>query len=351
MQIMKRNLKQGEVSLRVDSLEDLWYLSQLIAAGDLVSGRTERKIKIGEGNDSKQAVVKKTVFISLNAERVEFHKYSDVLRVSGKVVEGPEDVPHGSYHTLSVEPGVSITIKKEEWLGFQLDKLKEAEAGIRSKIILVVFDREEAIFAILKGQGHEILSRLKGEVAKKRFDSGEKKSFYSEISKVLEEYNKRYSPDSIIVASPSFWKEYLMKEVPDSLKKKITLASCSDVDDSAISEVLKRPEVAKVLESDRAAKELSLLDELLRAIAKEEACYGLKECTKQVNNGAVRELLVAFSFMNKLMTEGRSREIDLLLKLCEKRGGKVHVLSSEAAEKKLLGLGGIGGVLRWVSGK
>jgi protein pelota len=348
MQVVKKNLKAGEVVVKVDNAEDLWYLHQLITTDDLVSGKTERKVKIGEGDERKQAVVKKTVFISLRVERVEFHKYSSNLRVSGKVVEGPEDVPHGSYHTFDVEPGTTITIKKEEWLSYQLDKLSEAAELARTKILIVVFDREEAVFALLKGQGQEILSTLKGDVSKKRFDSGEKKSFYAEISKSLKEYDKRFDPSNIIVSSPSFWKEYLMKEVSDDLKKKIVLATCSDVSEGAIAEVMKRPEVSKILESDRAAKELSLVDELLKAISKENACYGIADSEDQVDLGSVKELLVSYDFLNKCRMDGTHKHVEQVMKLCEERGGKVHLISTEAAEKKLIGLGGVAGILRWI---
>jgi protein pelota len=349
MQIIRKNLRQGEVVVKIDHLDDLWDLSQLIDSDDLISGKTERKIKIGGGGegDRKQTVVKKTVFIELKVERVEFHKYSNNLRISGTIIEGPDDVPRGSYHTFDVEEGTIITIKKSEWANFQLDKLEEAVSSIKSKIIIVLFDREEAIFAILKNQGYEILSRIKGDVAKKGLDESGKKSFYSEIIKVLLEYNNRHFPESIILASPSFWKEYLMKEMPDELKKKVTLASCSDVEEGAIKEVLQRPELKKVLEKDKASKELTLVENLLAFVAKDEACYGTKECFEKSEIGAVKELLVSYEFINKARLDGKHREIEKIMRISEKTGAKVFIISSEAAEKKLLGLGGIAGILRW----
>ena len=348
MQIIKKSLKEGEVVLRIDSAEDLWYLSQLVSPGDVASGKTERKIKLG-GSEEKSSVVKKSVFISIDVERVEFHRHSDSLRLMGTVADGPEDIPRGSHHTLSVEPGIIITITKPDgWPGYQLDRLKEAAEAARHTILVVVFDREDAIFAVLKGQGHEILAKLRGSVSKKSVDNSETKNFYAEIAAAIRDYDKRLKPHNIILASPSFWKEYLMKEIREpELKKKVALASCSDVEEGSIAEVMKRPEVSRVLESDRAAKELSLVDELLKAISKEEACYGLKECRAKLNLGAVKEMLVAYSFLNKSREEGKGREAEQLLKDCEQKGGKVHVLSTEAAEKKVAGLGGVAGILRW----
>ena len=40
MQIINKQLKQGKIKLGVDSLDDLWYLSQIIEPGDQVEGKT-----------------------------------------------------------------------------------------------------------------------------------------------------------------------------------------------------------------------------------------------------------------------------------------------------------------------
>ncbi len=347
MQIIKKNLRQGEVTVKVNNPEDLWFLSQVINVDDSIKGKTERKIKIGKEDDRKQSVTRKTVFLEIKAEKIEFHKYSENLRISGIILQGPDDVPRGSHHTFNIEEGKVVTIKKEEWLGYQLEKIKEATQKLKTKILIVLMDREEALFALLKHQGYEALAKLKGEVAKKNVETGSKKNFYSEIITKLKEYDKRLEPRNIIIASPSFWKEYLMKEMPDELKEKITLSTCSDIKETAIQEVLQRPELFKVLESDRAAKELGMVEDLLKAISKDEACYGLKECKEKVEIGAVKELLVSYEFIHKTREQNKHKEVESMMKLAEKMKAKVHILSTEEAEKKLVGLGGIAGILRW----
>ncbi|MBN2459397.1 mRNA surveillance protein pelota [Candidatus Woesearchaeota archaeon] len=347
MQIIKKNLKQGEITVKINNAEDLWSLNQLIETDDMIKGKTERKIKIGNEDERKQSVVRKTVYLEIKAEKVEFHKYSDNLRVNGVIISGPDDVPRGSYHTFNVEPGSIVTIVKQEWPGYQLEKLKEATESIATKILLVMMDREEAIFMLLKSQGGEKLSSLKGNVAKKGLDGSEKKDFYQEIIEQMKEYDERFELQNIIVASPSFWKEYLMKSMPDELKKKITLATCSDVGEAAVKEVLQRPELMRVLEHDRAAKESLLVEEILKAISKDEACYGLADCKEKSGIGAVKELIVSYEFMQKARQEGKHRELEGIMRLVERMSGKVHILSTEEAEKKLLGLGGIAGILRW----
>lgn len=126
MKLIYSDFKKGEAKIKVENLDDLWYLNQIIDTKDLVKGRTLRKIKMGQEGQRKQDSVKKPVFLLIEVEKLEFSKTSNMLRISGTVKEGPEDVPLGSYHTFSIEENSIITITKQSWLRFQIDKLREA---------------------------------------------------------------------------------------------------------------------------------------------------------------------------------------------------------------------------------
>ena len=66
------------------------------------------------------------------------------------------------------------------------------------------------------------MSSIKGEVEKKEAEVKGKGGFYQDIIKSLQEYSKRHNIKNIIVASPAFWKEELIKQIKDDeLKKKI----------------------------------------------------------------------------------------------------------------------------------
>ena len=107
---------KNEAKLMVENADDLWHLSNVIEIGDSLEGRTFRKIKLGGVEERSQKITKKPVFLKIGVEKVEFHKFSNALRVSGKVLEGKEDIPKGSYHTFNIEAGSSITLTKPEWL-------------------------------------------------------------------------------------------------------------------------------------------------------------------------------------------------------------------------------------------
>ena len=343
------NLKKGEAKLKIENMDDLWCLSHIIEPDDLVRGKTIRKIKIGESDQRKVNIVKKTVFIEIRVENTEFHEYSSVLRVSGTITQGPEDIQKGSYHTFNLEPGSIITIIKKQWLSFQVEKIKQALVETK-KILICILDRDEACFGLLKKQGFSLLSEIKGDVEKKADLKAKTGNFYGEVVNKLYDYVGRYKIESIILASPAFWKEDLMKNIKnDEIKKKITLATCSCSGKEAINEVLKRPEVKNVLSQQRVAKELEFVESLLEEISKNNlAVYGLKETEKAVNAGAVEKLLVTDRLIQKTRAEKKFEKIDQLMKNTESMKGSVNIIGSDHdGGKKLDGLGGIGAILRY----
>ncbi|MFH1181842.1 MAG: mRNA surveillance protein pelota [Candidatus Woesearchaeota archaeon] len=347
MKVLKRDLKHGTVSVISQTPDDLWYLSQIISPGDIVSAKTERKIRIGSSEDRSGKVVKKTVRLSIAVERLDYS--GNTLRISGKITEAPEDIPRGSYHTINVESGSSLTISKERFGPYELARLNEAAEQLAQNILIVVFDREQAIFALLKSKGYEVLSEVKGDVQKKRFES-KGTNFYREIISMMKDYYEKYTPDNIVLASPAFWTEELMKELSDkALAAKIVRASCGDVGKGAIDEVLKRPELASVLKEGRAAKEAKYVDEVLAEIRKNGAvAYGIKEVKQAIDAGAVSKLFVTTGLISKARQDKFFQKLESVMRTADSMKGDVIIINSENdAGQKLDGIGGIAALLRY----
>jgi protein pelota len=349
MKIIHKDIRHGELKIIIDSLDDLWYLSHIITENDFVSGKTFRKIKIGDSENAK--VVKKPFWLKIQVTKIEFSKYSDVLRISGTVIEGPEEIPNGSYHTFNLQENTEIKIEKKQFLSYQLDKLDEASSDKVSPILMIVLDREEAHFALLKKQGYDYLLHLSGEVEKKGMEQ-RSSNFYKEISNQLNEYFSRYKIENILIASPAFFKEDFLKEVDISIKDKIVLATVSSADKSAFSELLKREEVRTVLKKDKSSKEAKLVEEVMREISLNgKACYGLNETSDCANSGAISDLLVSDNLILKYRQEDKYEVLDLIMQLVDKNKGKINIISSDHdAGKQLDGLGGIAGLLRYKIG-
>ncbi|MAG15745.1 mRNA surveillance protein pelota [Candidatus Woesearchaeota archaeon] len=336
MKILKKDLKHGKIVVAVQNLDDLWHLSQVIEKGDMVSGKTTRKIKATEKETEK-----KTLFLEITVEEVEFKDKN--LRISGKTTEEKEDVPKGAYHTISLEISSTAGITKKTWQKYHLKRLELATKK-QAETLILVLDREEAIFALLKSKGYEILSQAKGKVAKKGVEIATT-NFYKELSDKLEEYDKRYKTEAIILASPAFWKEELMKEIKNNeIKKKVVVAGCSSVGKNAIEEILKRPELNEVLRQQRAAEESKFVENLMMEISKDGlAIYGKKEVEGAIESGNVKTFLITDSFIH----ENREKS-EFLMKNAETVKGEVVIINSEnEAGKKLDSLGGIAALLRY----
>ena len=350
MKLIHSDFKRGEAKIKVESMDDLWYLSNVVDNGDVVKGQTTRKIKIGDKDDRNVKIVKKIITLAIEVEKVEFHKYSNNLRISGTIKEGPEDVSKGSYHTINVEDGTVLKIIKPQWLKYQIEKIKEATETKPPNVIICIFDRENAYIATLKRFGYELLTTLKGNVQKKVEVATTISNFYHEIMEVLKSYSEKLKAEKIIVASPSFWKDEFQKNLKDEdLKKKIVYASCASCDESAINEVLKRKEIEQVLKEDRINKEMKFVEELLSEISKNNlAAYGYKQVEEAVSVGAAKMLLITDSYIQQVRETENYNEIEIIMKTTESTDGKVHIISSDHdGGKKLDGLGGIGAILRY----
>ena len=171
--------------------------------------------------------------------------------------------------------------------------------------------------------------------------------FYKEIVKVIEEYDSNNSYDNIIIASPSFWKEYLIDKIPSSLKKKISLASVSDSSESSFNELLKRDELDKALKDYKVSNELVEVEKVLEAISKDLACYGFNDCKEKINLGSVKKVVVSDNLFKKMKLENKYKELENLIKTCEKMQTEVLICSGKESMEKVDGLGGICGILRW----
>jgi len=87
MKIIKKNLKKQELTLKIENLDDIWVLNQVIEPNDIVKGKTERKIKIGDSSDRNIKVVRKSIFLSIKVEKTDISENSEILRVLGTILK------------------------------------------------------------------------------------------------------------------------------------------------------------------------------------------------------------------------------------------------------------------------
>ncbi len=346
MRIRKHDWKAGEVSLTVEGSDDLWTLRTVIQPGDTVKGSTERKVKVG--SDEKAAAVRRRVFLAVKAEKVEYAEDGSSLRVLGIITDGPDDVPRGDHHSFILEEGSEFSLVKAAWPKYVREKLEQA-TKLDAALLVVLFDREEARFFGVTRRGVEELSRLKGDVAKKAVDEKKAANFYQEIVAQMVQYDGRGLYRHIVAGAPAFWKEYVERELPAALKTKTVLTTISDVDRTAIRELLARPEVRKLLHESSTMRELALVEEVMAALGRDRLAYGILDVEDVVGQGNAAAVIITENAFAKARSDGEQAFVRLedALRRCEESRGEVHVLASDEAMRKIDGLGGVAAIRRW----
>lgn len=339
MRVLHQDRKKGEIKLLMENLDDLWHLYNIVEKNDLVFSLTYRKIERKTDKLRPEKVERKKMRLGIRVTDVEFHEFSDRLRIHG-VIENGIDI--GSYHTLNLTTGDNISILKE-WKEHHLNRIKEAvEETKRPVLIFLSIDYDEATIALLRQYGIEQIASITSGISGKQYKAGknEKNDFYSEILEKLEQIKK----GPVIILGPGFAKEEFYsfaKEKKLELLKDSAVMSTGDAGMNGIYEVLKKG-VVKAVENARVAIETKIVEKLFEEIAKNgNFAYGFDEVENAVDSGAVETLLVT----DKLV---RTKKADQLLEKAKKTKSKFMIISTiHDSGKQLEGLGGVGALLRY----
>lgn len=350
MKILHKNKNKKEISIIPENLDDLWIISQSIEEGDLVSSFTERKIKLNSsGDERKTIIIKKKILLQISVEKIEFHKYTGDLRISGKITQGKEDISAGSYHTLNIELGNKLDIEKKEWFDYQIKRIEEYSEK-KDLILICTLDRESATIFKMLSYGYEVIAKLKGDVQKKDLIENKGSDFFEEVISFIDLDDKKSNYDHIVIASPQFWHSYLSNYLKKySISKKTNLAVCNAVGENGVKEILRSTELNSILNNTRSSKEIKMIDELLRNIHQEKnAVYGFNETQNSIFSGSAKDLMITEKFIQKNREEGKFTFIENLLKTAEQVRCDIHIISSEhEGGKNLDGLGGIAAITRY----
>lgn len=335
-------MKAGEVKLIPECLEDLWHVERVLEEGDSVIARSWRKYKVSEGEEGE----KKPITVELEAEKIEFSKFANRIRVTGKIKAGtPEEyVQIGSYHTIDIELDKPVTIVKR-WKGYQLDRLKKAvKETRRPRVGIVVMDERKALFAVLRGYGVDFGVEIFNEATKGDEKHEEKtKQYYGDVMKKAE----ALEVGKIVIAGPGFAKDGVKKFIQgknQELLKKIVFETCSYAERSGVNELLKGGAISKIADEEKVEREMILIEKFKAEIGKESglAAYGYDEVRKAVDYSAVSDLFIVDELLRK------DKRMEELLGDAEKKRVGITIFSKESSSgEELSGFGGIAGLLRF----
>jgi putative translation factor pelota len=336
----------GEISLTPESLDDLWHLKYIIEPGDKVFSMTYRAIDSVSDKIRPDKVEKKLVRLGVNVESVEFHKFSNRLRIKGVILS---DIDTGAYHTLNIEPYTELSIIKH-WKPDQIERIREAiEAAKRPEVEIVTIEEGEAAIGYLRQYGIEEVSRIRQASSGKREGTDARSEFFAEVARQLKYADK---VQTFVVAGPGFIKDDFVKFLKNNnpeIAQKVVVEDVSSIGSSGFQEVLRRGAIQRVAEETRITREAQLIEVLLAGIAKGggKVAYGYDEVKKAVDYGAVETLLIADEVLRGYREKGHVH-VETLMREVEHSRGKVIVFSTEFEPgQRLEKLGGIAAILRF----
>jgi len=348
LQILRSDLKNGRLKLRVDNLDDLWILHNILQPGDLVLAKTFRREKVDTEDSRPERGEKKPVFLGIRIEKVELHKYVNMIRLIGRIERG---IDLGSYHTINVQPGSIFSIVRD-WKRSELDTLKEAvQESRRPKILIVSLEEGEASFGIVRQRGVDLINDLFANIPGKREKSARESlrgEFYNEVLGAIMEVAESQGIRDVLVVGPELtrtsFKAYV-EDHPDLLSGlNVTYDTCFSPGRTGIYEAIRRGAVDRMVTSSRVSLEMTRVEQFLSEVSKGgKATYGLREVKMATEAGAVESLLITDRFFRD-----RRDEADALIQRVKRyRGSHLIISTDHEAGTKLQSLGGLGAILRY----
>ncbi len=341
MKVVFRDMKTGEVKLRVETEDDLWHLYNIVRPGDLVFALTQRREEKASDRIRAERGEKKTMRLGIRVEKVEFHEFTDRLRILGVIEQGPQDI--GKHHTLNIRVGSELSVIKERWGRGEISRISEAEKSTERPLMtfLTLEDNEAEIF-VLREYGMKKVATVSFSGLGKMYGSSKKEDFFNEVLKALKD---SYRDGVLMIIGPGFTKEEFaswLREKDPGLLKNAHIYASSHGGGAGINEVMKKAG-AEVLEGFRLTKETQDVERLFSEISKNgAAAYGIKEVRDFLKQGAVEKLLI----ISRMMRSGEGEE---LMRLAEETGAEVSVISEYGEPgRRLESIGGVAAILRYV---
>jgi len=358
LKVLSFDEKKCRMKIKIESLDDLWILYNIISKGDIVYGKSFRRIRQSDETIRADKGERVPVFLGIRVEETSFHGFSDRLRIKGRILSGPEElVSIGSFHTLNVDVDYQIEIVKEKWSKTDLKRIDDAlKSSSAPVIILCAVDSDEATVALMGGFQTKIISRITENIPGKRLTDkdniGAYQRFYSSIMNVIETLLTSNKINYIVIAGPGFVKDhlrdYIFSKKPE-LKNMIITDTVSGGDVSGINEIIRRGAAISAISKMRVIEHSNLIEEVLKRLAKDtgDVAYGIHSVKEAAVKGAVETLIITDELL-RAGDEVQRSGIHSLLETVESMGGDVNIFSVETPPgEQLKGLGGVAALLRF----
>ena len=358
MKILKKDYKHGFVELIPENGDDLYAIYRILKIGDKVSAKTSRRVKRKEEEIRADSGERVKMTIEVEIEEFAFHGFGDNLRFKGTITAGPEDlVSLGTYHTLSLSLMERVRIYKIKWTAMEKKVLEDIEkTSMLAQILILTIEDNSACFALVTQFSLKIISEYTSSVARKFSDTKQHTSemgqFFNESLQVLQDLEKQYTPQVIILAGPGFTPGNFFEFIKNRdtvLIEKIQRVHVSSGGRVGLKEVLSKKLPEKIAKNQRVAYETRLLEEVFKRIGQDTGTvtYGFEKVKNALAMGAVEVLLISDDQL-KIDDLSHRMVVDELVESNSSMKGKTVLMSVQhESGEQLAKLGGIAALLRY----
>ena len=345
MKLIYKDLQHGEIKLMPENLDDIWHLYNLIEKDDLVRSITYRSIEQKDDKIRSKKSEKKKLKLGIEVKEIEFHEFSDRLRIHGIIKEGPQDL--GSFHTLNIsaEKMDKISIIKKEWKYYHINRIEEAVKNRNQDILTFVsLDEETATIAALRQSGIQLIAEIKSNHTGKMYESIDRTNeYYGNILSIIKINNTENSP--LVIVGPGFVKEHFVKflnEKINDMKSEILVRGTGNSGLNGIQEAIKSGIIDRITKENRVVFETQMIEKLFEEIKKDGLiAFGEDKVYECLKNGAVDRFLLTDSMV-------RTKKGEEMLNLSKQNNSNFTIINTiHEAGKKLEAIGGFAAFLRF----
>ena len=337
MKVKKRDSNVYHIKLEHE--DDLYHLNLLLDEGDMIRALTERREATQSDRIRKERGKKQKMKLTIEVKNVEYQSFGQRLRCHGVIAVGERD--QGSHHTLILEPGNDFDIGKSNWLNHHKKRLKEAREPVVTAVAVAI-ESDSIVIAELRTYGIRELKTLNRAGSGKSTGGEELKDFYIRTVKQLVDVHIKGA--IMVIVGPGFLKEDFVDvgrdEAPDIFSGCV-IENSGQGGMAGIHEAISRGTLPKAVAQIKIQEEMTAVEKLKEAIAKDMGTYGKKEVKNAIESGAAEEMLI-------LSEKTRTDEGRRLLNLAEKnRTNIIEISSHHHGGEMLSGLGDIAVILRY----
>jgi len=322
-----------------------------------------RKRDKGKPGDKGERI---SMTLQLEVEDVDLHEFTGRLRIKGIIRQGPEEhVAMGTYHTFNIEKNNLLTIQKEKWPRFMIEKLEKAKvASTLPNVGILAIDRGSAAIGILDNYRLELHAELDRHIPGKYYSDTREhdivlREFFGEVTSALKEFVETRKPSLLLIGGPGFVKEQflkLLKEKSINIAKHSQLVGASSGGAAGVHEIFRRDELKKLAQEYAVIQEMQLIEELLTRIGQDDqkVAYSLEWVNQAAQAGAIETLMVNDRLLTRT-SETKRAQVYAIINQVERTGGKLMIFDSQQEPgKRLHAFGDIAALLRyafWINHK